>query len=145
MKLLFVGSAFSVHTPRWLAQLQDTGWDLHFFDPTNGLIHEELRDVTLYTGWQKAQIPPGTRVISRWPFLRGRHFIARRLPFLWRAIQHFSRVIQGLLCDVDAAKHARGFFDALFFTQCLHRGPRCFAIRNLGDAKVLAGKACDLR
>lgn len=91
MRLLFVGSAFSVHTPRWIAQLDETGWDLHLFDPTDRLVHGDLRNVTLHTGWKKP-VPVGMRVRYRWPFSRGRYFLASRLPSLWRLIISSSEV-----------------------------------------------------
>lgn len=86
MRILFVGDAFSVHTARWISQLHGTGWEIHLFDPGNGLIHEDLKGITLYTGWKKPRPPRGTRVVYRWPFTRGRHFVARRFPWLWRWI-----------------------------------------------------------
>ncbi len=85
MRLLFVGSAFSVHTPRWLAQLDGTGWDVHLFDPTDRLIHPDLDSVTLYTGWKKPT-PAGVDARFRWPFSRGRYLLERRLPKVWRLI-----------------------------------------------------------
>lgn len=86
MRLLFVGSAYSVHTARWFSQLQGTGWDIHLFDPSNRLVHKELEGITLHTGWKKPDVPAGTTVRCRWPFLRGRHFMERRFPSLWRRI-----------------------------------------------------------
>lgn len=91
MRLLFVGSAFSVHTPRWLTQFDQTGWDLHLFDPTNRLVHPELCNVTLYTGWKKP-VPAGLRVRYRWPFSRGRFLLERRLPQLWQLIMSSNEV-----------------------------------------------------
>ncbi len=91
MRLLLVGSAFSVHTPRWLAQLDGTGWDLHLFDPTDRLVHPDLGGVTLYTGWKKP-VPEGMRARYRWPFSRGRYFLERRLPAIWRLILSSSEV-----------------------------------------------------
>ena len=86
MRILLVGNASSFHTPRWLAPLKEAGWDLHFFDPTNKLLHDDLENITVYTGWKKPRVPSGTRVRCRWPFLRGRHFMERRLPGLWERI-----------------------------------------------------------
>ena len=71
---------------RWLSQLRGTGWDVHLFDPTNRLVHDELEDITLYTGWKKPRVPTNTRIRAHWPFLRGRSFVANRLPWLWRKI-----------------------------------------------------------
>lgn len=104
MKILFVGDAYCVHTARWISQLRETGWDLHLFDPINRLVHEELQGVRLYTGWKKPFVPPGTRVSYRWPFLRGRHFLERRLPRLWKRIlpeagERLARLVRRLRPD----------------------------------------------
>ena len=86
MKLLFVGDAYDVHSARWISQLSETGWEIHLFDPLNRLIHPDLRQTHVHTGWKKPSVPPTTRVSYRWPFLRGRHAIERELPALWRRI-----------------------------------------------------------
>ncbi len=86
MRILFVADPYSVHTARWIAQLKGTGWDIHLFDPMNGLIHDQLEGVHVYTGWKKSFVPKEVGVSYRWPFLRGRHFLERRCPWLWRAI-----------------------------------------------------------
>ncbi len=85
MRVLFVGSAYSAHTPRWISQLEGTGWDVHLFDPTDRLVHQELHDVTLHTGWKKP-VPAGVRAHYRWPFSRGRYFLESRLPRVWRLV-----------------------------------------------------------
>lgn len=104
MRILLVGSSYSVHTARWIRQLRGTSWDVHLFDPSNALIHEELEGITLHTGWKKPDVPPGTRVHYRWPFLRGRHFMARRFPALWglivpQADRRLARLIERLRPD----------------------------------------------
>ena len=39
MRVLFVAMADSIHTARWIRQLQGQGWDLHLFpvDTSGGL------------------------------------------------------------------------------------------------------------
>lgn len=112
MRLLFVGEAFDVHTARWISQLEDTGWEIHLFDPLNRLVHEELRGVRLHTGWKKSFVPEGTRVRYRWPFARGRHFLERRLPALWKRVlppaeQRLARLLRRLEPD---AVHSMGLW-----------------------------------
>ena len=85
-RILFVGDAYSVHSARWVNMLVEDGWDVHFFDPGNGLVHEGLGGVTLHTGWKKPSAPPTTRVVPRWPFGRGRFFMARWLPGVWERV-----------------------------------------------------------
>lgn len=113
MRILFVGGAYSVHTSRWIRQLRHTGWDVHLFDPLNGLVHEELEGITLHTGWKKPRVPQGTRTRCRWPFLRGRHLMARRFPALWRRIlpaaeQRLARLVEKIEPDCI---HALGLRD----------------------------------
>jgi glycosyltransferase involved in cell wall biosynthesis len=49
MKILFVAMAESVHTSRWISQLNATGWDVHLF-PSRGedVISPELRNVRVH-------------------------------------------------------------------------------------------------
>ncbi len=128
MRILFVGGSYSVHTARWLRQMNGLPWDIHLFDPTNGLVHEELEGITLHTGWKKPLVPPGTRVICRWPFLRGRHFLARRLPAVWSRIlpgadRRLARLIERLQPD------------------CIHAlGLQNYAETVLGARELLGGK-----
>lgn len=105
MRILFVGDAYSVHTARWTAQLRETGWDIHLFDPLNRLLHEELEHIVIHTGWKKLKKPPGAQVFYRWPFLRGRRFVERNLPAVWAAIlpeagRRLARLIKKLSPDV---------------------------------------------
>ncbi len=104
MKILFVADPYCVHAARWIAQLKGTGWDIHLFDPINGLIHEELEGIHVYTGWKKSFVPKGTRISCRWPFLRGRHLLERRCPWLWKEIlpqasQRLARLLERLKPD----------------------------------------------
>ncbi len=118
-RLLFVGNASSFHTPRWFSQLRETGWDIHLFDPTNQLVHRDLEDVTLYTGWKKAEVPPRVRPHYRWPFARGRHLLKRRLPRLWQRILpaagiRLARVIEGLAPDCIHSLALQDYGEAVF-------------------------------
>ncbi len=49
MRILFVSISESIHTVRWLEYLQDQGWELHLFPShDNGLVHEKLKNITVY-------------------------------------------------------------------------------------------------
>jgi len=50
MKILFVAMHNSIHTARWINQLEGTGWDVHLFpvEPEIALPHFDLCNVTLY-------------------------------------------------------------------------------------------------
>jgi glycosyltransferase involved in cell wall biosynthesis len=49
MRILFVAFPNSIHTARWINQLDGQGWDLHLFPSVDvGEISPHLRDVTVY-------------------------------------------------------------------------------------------------
>ncbi len=49
MRILFVAMAESVHTARWISQLEGQGWDIHLFPSIDwGRTHPDLRNVTIY-------------------------------------------------------------------------------------------------
>ncbi len=49
MRILFVAMAESVHTARWISQLEGQGWDIHLFPSIDwGTTHPDLRNVTIY-------------------------------------------------------------------------------------------------
>jgi len=49
MKILFVAMSESIHTARWINQLNDLGWDIRLFDSTDsGYINPHLRQATVY-------------------------------------------------------------------------------------------------
>jgi len=80
MRVLFVGYLENVHAARWINQLHDQGWDLHFFPigmPAGQVPHPELRDVTVHMRDIAFRRPPSVdesiRTVGGWPF-------PRRLP-----------------------------------------------------------------
>ncbi len=105
MRILFVTGATSIHTVRWIRQLDGTGWDIHIVDPGSARIHPELAGATLHTGWRKQTHPAGLKVRVRWPFRRGRYFMQRYLPAVWQRIvpdgpTRIAEAIQKLHPDV---------------------------------------------
>lgn len=60
LRILFVAQAVSIHTARWISQLQDQGWDLHLFDMSGSFPHAELGGITDYSLLypRKVPIPP---------------------------------------------------------------------------------------
>jgi glycosyltransferase involved in cell wall biosynthesis len=49
MRILFVAMAESVHTARWISQLDGQGWDIHLFPSIDwGMTHPDLKNVTIY-------------------------------------------------------------------------------------------------
>ncbi len=49
LRILFVAQAVSIHTARWISQIDDQGWDLHLFDMLGSFPHAELKGVTEYS------------------------------------------------------------------------------------------------
>jgi glycosyltransferase involved in cell wall biosynthesis len=49
LRILFVAQAVSIHTARWISQINDQGWDLHLFDMLGSFPHAELGGVTEYS------------------------------------------------------------------------------------------------
>jgi hypothetical protein len=150
MRILFVCDTGCVHTARWVAQLQGTGWDLHLFDPCNRLVHESLENVHIYTGWKKPLVPRGTRIHYRWPFLRARHFMARNFPAIWKLIlpdaeKRLARLIRRLKPDcihglglqdrgafvLGAKKFLGGELDASWIYSC--QGSDIYFFRQFPD------------
>jgi glycosyltransferase involved in cell wall biosynthesis len=50
-RILFVAMTGSVHTARWIAQLNGLGWDLHVFPVDDAPSHSALRGVTVHDRW----------------------------------------------------------------------------------------------
>lgn len=49
MKILIVALSESIHTARWLAQIESQGWDVHLFPSADyGRVHPEIRNITAY-------------------------------------------------------------------------------------------------
>lgn len=57
MRILFVAQAVSIHTARWISQINDQGWDLHVFDMLGSFPHAELGGVTEYSLLFPRKIP----------------------------------------------------------------------------------------
>jgi hypothetical protein len=49
MTILFVAMSNSIHTARWISQIEDQGWDLHLFPSIDtGTSHSDLKKVTIH-------------------------------------------------------------------------------------------------
>jgi len=48
MRILFVANVWSIHTARWINQLNNIGWDLHIFPTRDLIINPILKDVTVH-------------------------------------------------------------------------------------------------
>lgn len=50
MRILFVAMSNSVHTGRWISQIQDQGWEIYLFPVERRDPHELLRNITVFGG-----------------------------------------------------------------------------------------------
>ncbi|MBI4523169.1 MAG: glycosyltransferase family 4 protein [Deltaproteobacteria bacterium] len=95
MRILFVAMANSVHTARWINQLNGRGWDIHLFPVTSVEefgISTELKETTVHHvlfGKQNGWHPSVREVDDFWPFLKNGwplsrgSYRARRLVERW--------------------------------------------------------------
>ena len=74
MKILMV-SMNSIHFQRWTDQLKDSGHEVFWFNVRDGGYSENLSWVKQITGWK-----------LKYPNLKGRLFIKKRLPWLYKKL-----------------------------------------------------------
>ncbi len=109
LTILFVAQAVSIHTARWISQLEDQGWDIHLFDMLGSFPHPGLRGITEYSLLFPRRIPASGRPVSYghpfflrrgWdPFpLSAAGFLIRRV-FRGRA-RRLADIIQNLKPDI---------------------------------------------
>ncbi|GAA4883815.1 hypothetical protein GCM10023311_02590 [Flaviramulus aquimarinus] len=68
----------SLHFFRWAEQLESSGHDVYWFDILDGEQTERLPWVNKINGWK-----------LKYPNVKGRYFIKRRLPFLYKLLKPF--------------------------------------------------------
>ena len=94
MRILFVAMSDSIHTARWINQLEGQGWDLHLFPSVDyGVTHPGLRNVTVYHSFYAR--PPGRGPAAADPTVK-----LRGIPVLSPHPQHAAlaaRMAMGLL------------------------------------------------
>ncbi|MDD1617174.1 MAG: hypothetical protein LUQ28_11980, partial [Methylococcaceae bacterium] len=103
--ILFVALPYSVHTARWLAQLNGLGYDLHLFPSIVTPIHLKITDVTVHYLWHEQRLSqscPHKKNLSYW-LERAINMVLRRgfsqLLLAWRAKQ-LAKLIQRIQPDV---------------------------------------------
>jgi len=91
MKILFVAFPFSIHTARWIRQLEHTGWEIHLFPSMDfHPLHSSITGITYYqpSGYEFSKIPGNkyiADIVSRIPF--------KRKNFVRKLSSGFSRSI----------------------------------------------------
>jgi len=101
--------ANSIHTARWLGQLNGQGWDIHLFPVEDAGIHTDLRNVTVHDLF--CYRPPGldqsVRLVGSWPLSRSadlsklsKLIVRRFVPPLGDHTRRLARTICRLRPDV---------------------------------------------
>lgn len=106
MRILFVAMADSIHTKKWISQLDSLGWDLHLFSSRdNGLVHKDLQNSTVYhsiynvkEACDRSIKRRGIPIIGRRSAILGREVLKEFIP-RYRVIQ-LKRVIRKIKPDI---------------------------------------------
>jgi len=106
LRILFVAMAQSIHTARWLNQLNGQRWDVHLFPSMDvSEVHPDLRNVTVYRTFygrqrhrDKSVRLRGIPVISEDISFVGRRALERKWPYC-RKLQ-LKKIIQRLHPDI---------------------------------------------
>jgi glycosyltransferase involved in cell wall biosynthesis len=111
MRILFVAMAESVHTARWISQLEGQGWDIHLFPSIDwGRTHPDLRNVTIYHSFYGKQnsgsktlkfrgIPVSSELIAS----IGRRILKKMLPHyrVWQLKHLIKRLQPDLIHSIE--------------------------------------------
>lgn len=96
MKLLLVAMSDSIHTARWVKQLEGQGWEIHLFPSVDvGETHPELAGVTVYHSFYA-----GTDNQSRGNLYRGTKMPSQLAA---RAVRHLKAQRNGTYRERDLA------------------------------------------
>ena len=81
MKILFL-SMPSIHAVRWIENLSEAGYDLYCFDVLGKGELPTTIPIQQITDWKKRKLP----------YIKGEHFLSKKLPALYDKIQPFLEV-----------------------------------------------------
>lgn len=96
----------SVHTARWINQLDGLGWDLHLFSANPGVPHDELKNITVYnlSFSRPAELKRGVRLRGLWPLRVGVERLNQRVAHS----KWLTRLIRWLRPDVVHSMEIQG-------------------------------------
>lgn len=79
MKILIVAMLNSIHTVRWVNQLNGQGWDIHLFPVEDWGIHSDFRNVTIHNYYcrKPERLDNSIHVVGSWSFLRTSALVRR--------------------------------------------------------------------
>jgi hypothetical protein len=146
MRILFVAPAESIHTARWIAQLQGTGWDLHLFPSIEAdELHADLAGVTVHRAAYCAPSKPGLRQSGlRMPSQAGVAAIRRVWRTWWpeyRATQ-LARLVRRIKPDLVHSMDTQSGGYLTLAASKLHDGGRfpVWVATNWGSDVYLFGR-----
>ncbi len=106
LRILFVAMAESIHTARWISQLEGEGWDIHLFAAREVAPHPRLRNLKLHESLsvRPPRLDPSVKVVGEWPLPKGAS-LARRVAGMFAPSWHdrsrrLARTIRKLRPDV---------------------------------------------
>jgi glycosyltransferase involved in cell wall biosynthesis len=142
--------ANSVHTARWISQIDDQGWDIHLFPSIDhGMIHPDLRNITIHHSFYGRQKNRGRNVklhgfpvISELIATIGRRSLTKILPN-YRMLQ-IKRLIKSLRPDIIHSMEiqAAGYLTLEVRQQSVGPFPR-WIVTNWGSDIYLFGRLAE--
>ena len=81
MKILFVCQQY-IHSARWINQLKHSHHEIYVFDCLDRPVHKDLKWTTYFGNWSKRKLP----------YLKGEHFLKKKMPRLYGALEPFLKV-----------------------------------------------------
>ena len=124
MRILFVAMANSIHTARWISQLNGQGWDIHVFDALESTVSPELTGVTAHVFHRPRGSQcnaPRVRSDERFPVLAG--FLRNRFPAIARLVfpswgETLPKLIRALKPDIIHSLEMQNESYALLEASC---------------------------
>jgi len=142
VRILFVGLPESIHTVRWIEQINDHGWDVHFFPVTAAALHPAFKNITVYrmSSARASGLDPSVRIRGLWPLGKG----ASRLTGMVDSAAWLARIIRWLKPDII---HSLGIQTGGYLTLeakvlLKHRFPT-WMVANWGSDLYLFGRLAE--
>lgn len=139
VRILFVGLPESIHTVRWIEQINDHGWDVHFFPVTAAALHPAFKNITVYrmSSARASGLDPSVRIRGLWPLGKG----ASRLTGMVDSAAWLARIIRWLKPDIvhSLGIQTGGYLTLEAKTLLRHRFPS-WIVANWGSDIYLFGR-----
>lgn len=142
--------ANSVHTARWITQLNGQGWDIHIFPAEDAGFHPDLKELSIheFLGYRPPGLDQSVKMINSWPFPRGsglaKRIVKRFKPTWMDRARRLAQTIHDLHPDVV---HSLEFQRAGYLTLTArnHYGTTfpTWAVANWGSDIYLFGRLAE--